>query len=433
MPARGRSSTSGRRITLPNLSLAGKREDKTLGPVSDANKKFDLPTIWNCRSDRASRGGVRGRGRGSARGGKARGTAKDKPALIESAGIFSEGLSGTDVRRVKHERDLAEMSNNDPCQTCDVTGWEEMWESDEEGDMAQLADLLRDGFISDYKRGSVLPLVLPKYDESQFIEIMNMNVKEELSNGSEDEKKEQEMDYKKKITSIRNFDELQRAVDEEANPTLKYSRKAADIFKHFDGDSSDNNLFLLQLPSVLNVLTEANYQTYVNGDINMSILPLDTVNYSSSSTSFLPRGRSIGKLQITRRGRVLLKVGGYIMDVAKTTPGGQQEGVMLLETCVQPDGVQASGLLHMRSLVREGKDAIYYLGPIRHHLTASLDWDDLKPHSDERNNENTSTSGTFTSPLKIKPMDVQRMREELLKIDKERMQWSIFAEQWATP
>lgn len=55
----------------------------------------------NFRSDRNDRRGARGHGRGGHAG-------KERPGLIESSGIFSEGLSGADPSRRKIKLESSE-------------------------------------------------------------------------------------------------------------------------------------------------------------------------------------------------------------------------------------------------------------------------------------------------------------------------------------
>ncbi|KAJ1373883.1 hypothetical protein KIN20_036413 [Parelaphostrongylus tenuis] len=180
MALRGRL-TAGKRSVLPNLSLAGKREEKTT-PASPKKKRNDL------KENRS------GRARKRANHGE-----MERPGLIECSGIFSEGLSGGDLsRRSKSVRielgepcasvpivkeELMDVLDSEPVQNSVQTsyvGYDQLWASDDEGDIEELSELLSDGFISDFKHATVLPHVLPVELESQFIDLMHKDVKRDI-------------------------------------------------------------------------------------------------------------------------------------------------------------------------------------------------------------------------------------------------------------
>ncbi|VDK49793.1 unnamed protein product, partial [Cylicostephanus goldi] len=151
-------------------------------------------------SDRGDRRGGRGRGRGGHGG-------KDRPALIESAGIFSEGLSGADPghRKIKDEPDVSITRVKEEVKSGTMPGegyqisYEEIWESDEEADMQELSELFREGFISDLKHGTVLPHVLPLELQPQFVDLMHKDVQQGLLDEEDEVKAEIELDIKDHI------------------------------------------------------------------------------------------------------------------------------------------------------------------------------------------------------------------------------------------
>ncbi|VDK54589.1 unnamed protein product [Cylicostephanus goldi] len=94
----------------------------------------------------------------------------------------------------------------------------------------------------------------------------------------------------------------------------------------------------------------------------------------------LPAGRKIGKLVVTRGGRVYLRAGGHVMDVAHTASENQHQSVIMIETARDVHAMQnGCGRFGDSAMYRDGSNAVYYLGQVRHHLTASLDWKQLRP------------------------------------------------------
>ncbi|VDM60710.1 unnamed protein product [Angiostrongylus costaricensis] len=333
MAFRGRTSTV-RRSVLPNLSLAGKREEKT-APVAPKKKKS---------GSKENRGG-RGRGRGNH-------GEFERPSLIESSGIFSEGLSGADPsRRMRSVKsDLSEQYvpspscvKEEPVSELDPEKipssyccYDELWASDDEEDIQALRELISDGFISDFKHGTVLPHVLPVELESQFIELMHKDVKQNILD-QEDVKMETNLDAKEHI--LRDFVEDQE--DNGESPTSKRSRKAARILRDMRKESRGHEFFMIQLPSVLRLLcqekqSEENvvfHSSHSNGNPKLTGIQAmeggDALLNSHERTAVqqlsLPSGRSIGKLLVTKSGRVLLRIGGHSMDVAHTTSEGHYQ------------------------------------------------------------------------------------------------------------
>ncbi|KAK5975730.1 hypothetical protein GCK32_014093, partial [Trichostrongylus colubriformis] len=123
-----------------------------------------------------------------------------------------KGLSGADpgrrvksandgvvTGRVKEETVLMEEGRKSGRVLSGYAGYEELWESDDDGDLQELSELLRDGFISDYKHGTILPHVLPLELQSQFIDLMDENVKHEILEQEEATKAEMDTDTKDHI------------------------------------------------------------------------------------------------------------------------------------------------------------------------------------------------------------------------------------------
>ncbi|RCN50271.1 hypothetical protein ANCCAN_03688 [Ancylostoma caninum] len=441
MASRGRSVV-GKRGILPNLSLAGKREDKSSAPTQSKKKK----------SDRGDRRGARGHGRGGHGG-------KERPSLIESSGIFSEGLSGADPSRRKIKLESSEdcitvvprvKEEITPAGKSDIpqTGYDEIWESDEEGDVGELSELFKDGFICDYKHGTVLPHVLPLELQPQFVDLMHKDVQKELLDEEDEVKAEIELDIKDHIVAEEGEDQ---EMNDGESPTGKRSRKAARILRSLDKEqrfgeitgsakfpnsyqeTRESDLFMVQLPSILKILSQDNSSEdkllfppdRPNGDtktfLQGNVAPISTEKPTVEQMK-LPAGRCIGKLVVTRGGRVYLRAGGHSMDVAHTASENQHQGVVMVETSPGDShamhnggGRFGDGMVHQRG----GTNAIYYMGQVRHHLTASLDWKQLRPIGMEK--PSSASSDVLMSPSKsVKPVELERMRKELNELQQQR-------------
>ncbi|KIH45649.1 hypothetical protein ANCDUO_24310, partial [Ancylostoma duodenale] len=422
---------------------------------------YHFPVTYNTffRSDRGDRRGARGHGRGVHGG-------KERPGLIESSGIFSEGLSGADPSRRKIKLESSEdcitvvprvKEEITPAGKSDIpqSSYDEIWESDEEGDVEELSELFKDGFISDYKHGTVLPHVLPLELQPQFVDLMHKDVQKELLDEEDEVKAEIELDIKDHIITFFVygvlFDCSEEGEDQEMNdgesPTGKRSRKAARILKSLDKETRESDLFMIQLPSILKILSQDNSSEdkllfppdRPNGDTKTTSLYLSEVkrsviqflqgNVAPISTEKptveqmkLPAGRCIGKLVVTRGGRVYLRAGGHSMDVAHTASENQHQGVVMVETSPGDSHAMHNGggrfgdsMAHQRG----GTNAIYYMGQVRHHFTASLDWKQLRPIGMEK--PSPASSDVLMSPSKgVKPVELERLKKELNELQQQR-------------
>ncbi|WKY04345.1 hypothetical protein Q1695_005391 [Nippostrongylus brasiliensis] len=422
MSTRGRPAAAKRGGVLPNLALAGKREDKDAS-ISLKRKKANQPARGNAKA------GGKGRGKG-------KDDRKDRPGLIESCGIFSEGLSGAERRakppvteplgssRVKEEAVVMDCGEKKSGYAC----YEEMWQSDDEGDLQELSELLRDGFISDHKHGTLLPHVLPLDIEPQFVELLDKSVRDKVKQESEEVKAEYETDAKERLSETE--EEEQEAEDGES-PTLRQSRKAARILASLSEETRENDLFVIQLPGILKVLSQEKPleerivfntpQTNGHSKIEVKEEPGLIPNQNDKPTVEqlnLPPGRSIGKLVVTKDGRVLLKVGGHSLDVAHTASEGQHQSVVMVETT--PQQFENNPFMQNgTSRFGGGQNAVYYMGNVRHHFTASLDWKKLRPIGEE--NAKPPCPPEVVSPTKKpKPVDLERMKKELNELQRER-------------
>ncbi|GMR58444.1 hypothetical protein PMAYCL1PPCAC_28639, partial [Pristionchus mayeri] len=344
---------AGRTRGVPNLALAGMREEKGTSNGQQNN-----------------RGRGRGRGRGG-RGGRGRGggggAGKPRQELIQTMGVFSEGLHAEDrkkervklefeggsQKRVKEETTtIAEMTN---AQVSSARGYAELWESDESGDEEELKDLLRDNFLNDAKSGRVLPLVTPIEEEAQFKKCMasSSSVKKEIMSDEEDEKPR-----------------ISPPLDEEDPfPTLTRSREAADVMeKMMSGGSSE--LLLLQIPSIVPILARATVE-------GREEAPLDPATPATvPCPSGLPRGKRVGSMKATPDGGVELCIGGQKMTLTKNIGGttGYCDTLAMVE--VPPSALEskeATGMFGVQANAHSGA-SVSHLGNIQHYMVAALDW-----------------------------------------------------------
>ncbi|KJH47218.1 hypothetical protein DICVIV_06672 [Dictyocaulus viviparus] len=421
MATRGRAST-GRRNILPNLSLAGKREEKA------------VPVLLKRKKAGQSR---KGRGRESQK-------VKERPGLIESSGIFSEGLSCIDslrrCRSVRNEQAPSSLSRvkEESVNLCDsenvqssYISYDELWQSDNEADIEELSDLFKDGFISDIKQATVLPHVLPVVLESQFVELMHNDVKQNILDQDYDMKRELDLDIKEHI--IRETIEEQMYDDE--TPTAKRSRKASRILRKMDkGEGHENEFFIIQLPTVLKLLCQEKqsedkvifHSSRSNGgsqqtDIEDRIDDASCNVYEQTTIEQmgLPFGRYVGKLVVKKAGHVLLMIGGHSMDVAHTTSQGQHQSIVMVETNPRA----SAGPTMENGTARFGnwfgsdnsKNAVYYIGDVHHHFTASLDWKSLRPIGVENSSSIVSDS-VFSSKKMAIPTEIDSIQKELFEL-----------------
>ncbi|PIO56543.1 hypothetical protein TELCIR_22057 [Teladorsagia circumcincta] len=63
-------------------------------------------------------------------------------------------------------------------------------------------------------------------------------------------------------------------------------------------------------------------------------------------------------------------------------------------------------------------NAIYHMGNVRHHFTASLDWNQLRPVGME--NTTTSTDVVVSPSKKQKPAELDSIKKELKELQQQR-------------
>ncbi|CAI2314575.1 unnamed protein product [Caenorhabditis sp. 36 PRJEB53466] len=398
-------SKSGR----PNLSLAGKRE----APSSQKQSRG---------GGAQNRGGGRGRGRGRGAG------PRQKQELIQTGGVFSEGLGGEFPTRKKNtDADGAQFSYSrrenvaggasSSTATAEkkeekkvpmnmegkasFQGWDELWRSDDEGDEEELNALHPKGFISNLKRGTIMPVVLPLEDQPQFLNVINKSARLALEEDDE-------------------IDEKKYSVD-----AVKSDRQTAEQLIAML-ESSNTDFLHLQLPSVVGSICnkiEQQDETPMevddpNNEIPSGPAPAPTPRFS------LPESRRIGKLQVTRKGRLLLKIGGHSIDISSKPMAGKQQGTVLLE--VDQTAESQSAPSPFSAPARSVQNSLYHLGNVKHTLVGSMTWSQLN----EKKANSEKEKQVCHMELEVNGADGEVVkRVEQLK--NEQAEWGELAEQWA--
>ncbi|VDN02606.1 unnamed protein product [Thelazia callipaeda] len=321
--ARGISNLKRGQVSLPNLSVAGKREIKC-EPVESRGSR---------RTGRRERRGCGGRG--------SRNRETRKPNLIEQQGIFSWGLNDDSrpkvVRSTINERcstsagivkkkDLEVIREKD---TRNVT-CESEWLSDDEAEDEDLRKLLRYQFLADLKPGKVIPLVLPESEETQFqqqIPEEQESCSSELANLSNSPPVKKRKDiYLKSECEVVGVNKDVKPVQIPQNPTRTSSCRAAAIMRQIQRDRN-GSLLILQLPSTLSVLKDSSQQ-------DLSENPEFSENAKSITKHCLDgftNGSKIGKLRI-EEGCIELSLCGMPLDMTCGVATQYNESVLLIDS-----------------------------------------------------------------------------------------------------
>lgn len=395
------------------MSLAGKRE----APAQQKN-------------NRGGSTSTRGAGRG--RGARGRGAGpRPKQELIQTGGVFSEGLGGDFPSRKKDkDSDASQFSYSNrekgsgaPSSStgdhnkegkkeeknvagkASFEGWDALWCSDDEGDKEELKALMPPPFISDLRRGNIMPVVLPSEDQPQFLNIINKSARLSL------EEDEAPIDEKKPLNT-------------ESGPK---SRKATpeQLINMLEASSSD--LLHLQLPSVIGSICnniEANVEASMEVDEPDNDVPTGIVS-APPPPSGLPQNRKIGKLQVTRKGRMILKIGGHSIDITSKPTTGKKQGTVLLEVDPNADQLQAPSTF---SSAPEMINSLYHLGNVKHNLVGSMTWGALNEKSKRIDDAGEINDVEMRDDEVSDAVDEKKIEQ----LEKEQSKWGALAEKWAT-
>ncbi|KAI6244057.1 hypothetical protein M3Y99_00075500 [Aphelenchoides fujianensis] len=316
MTGRGRGrGGAAKRPVLPNIAAADLRLQH---PPNGENAAV------------GGRGGQRGRGaRGGARGGAA------KPQIVQSAGIFAEGVGDGGNEEIVGKIDGVEGtsrivgpdkpagrrqridSNSTDGGDTPAPTFESEWLSDEEADREALEELCQaSDFIADLKKGREIPLVLPVRDNSQFADLVRKPPSEAAGTSAEQVKKEKASQ----------------------NDTCKPKKRPKLL--HFKLPASFDILHQAFPKEAADEPMDAEPST-VAGEQTTSLTadppaePTDRLKQEHCMDG-LPVEEAVGKLQVLKSGKVRLVIGGRTMDVHPAIPSGLHHTVVEVQPNPEP-------------------------------------------------------------------------------------------------
>jgi len=273
---------------------------------------------------------------------------RDKPTLIQTGSIFSEGIGGDALirRRSAGYGSRDESANSGlvkPKLTLNST-------CDREAEELKLKSILRDDFIDDLKEGSFVPVQLPMIDTGNLFK----SEMKQLETG-EDDIKPRLLNLKKSgFDSDTEDDPSPKCDDTEAKPVI--SRDEKPIFTSSNEPTVDQllkqqtgQLLFFQLPDSIPIAEKSTTPP-----------PTPTSQHLNISNLGYLEGK-LGKLQIRKSGRCQLVLGREKFDVETGTKVGFLQDVVSVRV---PSNQQAEGELTI-------------LGHVSHRLVLSPDWDSL--------------------------------------------------------
>ncbi|KHN85527.1 hypothetical protein Tcan_13264 [Toxocara canis] len=470
MLGRGRGSSnrggsSRKPAALPNLAVAGKRENREQPETSGRG---------------SSKNAKRERGRGAGRGGRGRGSGRrdsNKPVFIEQLGIFSSGLNddgrhdrsktddynefsvvnfGRGKRFAKSEHELATTEDD-----IKPTTFESEWLSDEEADEADLADLLKDNFLSDMKRGTVMPLVLPLSEEPQFEGLISRGVKKEeveidaeqieseaaLENGIASKKKTS----RRRIESDSDSGELEQKPEKTMfepckEPIVASSQKVANMLLRLEQEPSDD-LLLVQLPSTLMALSNADDDSTQQTTNTTPTVAVKTEGKPPPPMHCLDKfddGTQLGKLRIRRSGRVELVAGGMPLDVTCGIATRHTESVVLIEkTPERADAedakpnilkVKAEPMEPMEENQEPPADNMFVIGKVGSSLVCSHDFAKSIEEKKLERKEKAKLSRAPNEQLELDESDAEtkKLLADLRSMELKEKSWAKWTTNYST-
>ncbi|KAI1726351.1 RNA polymerase III RPC4 domain-containing protein [Ditylenchus destructor] len=213
--------------------------------------------------------------------------------------------------------------------------YEKYWQSDgEEEDVKEVEDLKKDGFIADLKKCDQMPLVLPAKDEFQFRKLLNRDArkreKAEESTSQTQQVTKMEIDHKN-IKAETHPDAID---DETSSPMSKRSICAGSTINNLLLNKHDS-LMLFQLPASVSAISESLPVSIKSEESNKQQTAIHSTSQPSASQHCLdnfPTGVEIGKLQVLRSGRLVMKIGDHSLDVSEAIPSNCFETIVRIET-----------------------------------------------------------------------------------------------------
>lgn len=252
-----------------------------------------------------------------------------------------------------------------------------------------------------------MPVVLPLEDQPQFLEVLNKSYSRV---SLEDEDMEEDKKPFDKTGETDNT--LKKPTAEELIAILESARK---------------NLLHMQLPSVIATICN-NFESNCPAPMEVDDqLPADistepTPASEPSHGLVLPPGQEIGEIQVTKKGRILLKIKGHTIEMSIKPVAGKQQSTILLEVDPTDTLLETPGSSRIMNNV---ENQLYHLGNVTHNLVGSMSWGELNSKTepaDDGNVEMAEVGASESDP------EVRKRLEEAEKI---QATWFEDAESWA--
>ncbi|CAJ0928581.1 unnamed protein product, partial [Mesorhabditis belari] len=395
---RGRGSAGASKMKMPNLSMAGKLESKTEQNGTHAG----LPGHGPGSRRRGARGFMRG-----GRGGRDDGSYKGQQ-IIHSEGIFSGGIGTLEKGSRRSEpgsltikEEAVALAQSEAVlppsgtEKVSIESYDQFWAIDQAEEDTEMNEIMGASIIADLKKGRIPPVVLPRHEELQFFDLLPKQIKEEVFTDGEKVEEIMKEREKERIRQTKSYQDQVEIDDDDSDPTFTYGQKAAQVLRRLAQVGENNDFILIQLPTILGDLSSRVKagEAVVKQELDIAQSASEIVAGPSTVDSpviaepaSLPRGKEIGTMSITRKGRVYFKVDGQKIDITSTAAGTTAEGVLGIEIHNE-DVPESSGLFgfnpaqRARMNAERGQNALYYFGEIQHHMTASVNWKEMRQSS----------------------------------------------------
>ncbi|XP_063991979.1 DNA-directed RNA polymerase III subunit RPC4 [Diachasmimorpha longicaudata] len=297
-----KNEKSSKKIYVPNINV-------------QRNKKKDDGSV--AKNEITQKSGGRGRGRGSSDRGRGRGKAAIN--LIQSTGVFSEGMSGSGRSARRSGGIRNGTGEREPSMVLERSKLNLDFEFDKAEEEKKLKLLLRDDFIDDEENFNLenAPIVLPLMKQAK---LYKEECKENIKEGISEEEEEEEIDRKPIIL------ENGQAV---MPPKKLKMKKKADIFSGIKEEESErnvsqtitnqpNNYFLIAFPDCLPGVHTVDTDTDPKLKKNKEQAPdnNDSTNPEHCTLHTLKDG-FLGKIEIHQSGKAILRLGenSLVIDV----------------------------------------------------------------------------------------------------------------------
>uniref|UniRef100_A0A914E7E2 Uncharacterized protein n=1 Tax=Acrobeloides nanus TaxID=290746 RepID=A0A914E7E2_9BILA len=332
---------------VPNLAAAGRRSEK--------EKVEPNPSTSNGSSStrgQNQRGVPRGARGGRGRGGRGRPPKDNKNKFVQSDGIFSHGLATnltpqsivtrpgeetivgsvntSNSTRVKLEIGSVKVES-DRCEK--ISSYEEQWQSDDEGDKEALSELLNgESFISNLKRATQMPIVVPAKDTGQFYTLIDKNVLEE----SKFNKRMKVSDFVHQLLTNENDSMMLLQIPASLSKIVKEAERS--LFGFEPTTSTDAS-------SPSQAIPKSNLETEWDD-------PPEPEKPKHCLSDF-PKSVQIGKMKLRRSGRTTLEIAGQEFDMDEAT---------------------LSNYFEIATRINTARNTFYHLGEVQQSFLCSYDY-----------------------------------------------------------